>query len=347
MFNESALLKLQECKPQSYLIMCRFLILAAWLVVVAAIDDDWLINEPNTPWPELQLLNDEVGMGMIVDEELRHVSGASDGELPDALEHFFWNQGGGIVIEMGSLDGGAENSVSKGFEKLGWKRILLEANPIHREALKKQDLAFSVNAAICDGSAVHFVAVTGGRNMTSGIVEFMEPKFVKEYHRVIYKLGSASGKFDPSSINWQSTYLKDLHITPVQCITLDTVLKRAGVSHVNFMVLDVEGAELAVLKSLDLDAVRIDVMAIERNNGKLLRDFFNRDARMSELYEFVAERGRNYWLMRKDYTPSRRPGVSKDCFRGSVKSRVLGSKWQLCKGSLVLPSAKKLTSSHI
>lgn len=324
--------------------MFRFALMGYILLVfgfccVDASSNNWLVNDPKTPWPEVYVLNNEDGVSAIVDAELNLVSGESDGEFVDAMEHYFWDRGGGVVIELGALDGGrATNSVSKPLEKFNWKRILLEANPIHRESLGREKLAYSVNAAVCDESEVHFVATRGGLNMTSGIVEFMEPKFVKQYHYLIYKLGTVHGStFDSSTVDWSSNHLKGLDITPVKCVSLAHVLKEAGVSHVDFLVLDVEGAELPILKTLDLDSVRIDVMAIERNNGHALLNYFKTDPRMSDLYKFVVERGRNYWLMRKDFKLSSRPGVSPDCYRGSVKSGVMGSKWQLCKGSLPLP----------
>jgi len=45
--------------------------------------------------------------------------------------------------------------------------------------------------------------------------------------------------------------LFDYQVQEVACVPLSTVLATAGVTHVDFFVLDVEGAELDVLRTID------------------------------------------------------------------------------------------------
>ena len=52
----------------------------------------------------------------------------------------------------------------------------------------------------------------------------------------------------------------------VHCGPLTTYLRDLGISHVDFFSLDVEGAEFRVLSTLDLDAIRVDVMIVESRN---------------------------------------------------------------------------------
>ncbi len=63
----------------------------------------------------------------------------------------------------------------------------------------------------------------------------------------------------------------------VKVETLANILKQYKITHVDFMTLDVEGAELDVLRGIDFDAVSIDYIVIENNKGvkkeKLIRDF--------------------------------------------------------------------------
>merc|ERR1712107_642817 len=49
----------------------------------------------------------------------------------------------------------------------------------------------------------------------------------------------------------------------MQCIPLYSLIKAAGNPIVNLLVLDVEGAELAVLKTLPWDKVDIEIMTVE------------------------------------------------------------------------------------
>ena len=49
----------------------------------------------------------------------------------------------------------------------------------------------------------------------------------------------------------------------VECIPLAQVLSKAHVHHVNYFILDVEGGELEVLKSIHWNHVTFDVLCIE------------------------------------------------------------------------------------
>merc|ERR1719354_466717 len=65
--------------------------------------------------------------------------------------------------------------------------------------------------------------------------------------------------------NDQHPLEKDLN-HEVQCLSLQKVLDDAGVSHVNFLSLDVEGMETDVLKSVDFDRTTIDVIMLESHH---------------------------------------------------------------------------------
>ena len=81
---------------------------------------------------------------------------AQDGEQVDAVDHFFWGMEGGVVMELGALDGRPESSsVSYDFIDLGWKRILIEGNPSYEEALKTGATdAYAVVSAVCSSPKV-------------------------------------------------------------------------------------------------------------------------------------------------------------------------------------------------
>ena len=50
---------------------------------------------------------------------------------------------------------------------------------------------------------------------------------------------------------------------PLQCIPLYTLIRAVGVNTVNYLSLDIEGAELSVLKTIPWDKVDIEVMTVE------------------------------------------------------------------------------------
>ena len=100
---------------------------------------------------------------------------SQDGEGLDAIEHFFCGMVGGVLMELGALDGKAA-SVSRDFLPLQWKRVLIDGNPIYIDGLKTESAdAFSAVAAVC--AQPQFVHYLPGPYV-GGIVEFMTPEFI-------------------------------------------------------------------------------------------------------------------------------------------------------------------------
>ena len=155
--------------------------------------------------------------------------------MVDAVEHFFWGQWNGTVIELGALDGSPwTNSMTHEYElSFGWKRILIEGNPNYRQALlERNPNAFIVNAAICETQrTVHFATSP----FVGGIVEFMALSFLMRFHGEIYEAGTPPGNI--TSTKWD-TVLQ--YAKPIECIPLSHVLAKAHVSHINYLILDVE-----------------------------------------------------------------------------------------------------------
>ena len=58
----------------------------------------------------------------------------------------------------------------------------------------------------------------------------------------------------------------------VPCVALGSILQTFGISHVDFFSLDVEGAELEVLHTLDLSAVHVNFIAIEQDGSNPTKD---------------------------------------------------------------------------
>jgi hypothetical protein len=59
---------------------------------------------------------------------------------------------------------------------------------------------------------------------------------------------------------------------PVACMPLMTLLKKLGITHIDFLSLDVEGAELEVLRTLDLSKVTIKAIVVEMDGHDTDKD---------------------------------------------------------------------------
>ena len=91
------------------------------------------------------------------------------------------------------------------------------------------------------------------------------------------------------------------------CVPLTTILQLANITHVNFFMLDVEGAELDVLKSTDWSRVTFDVIAVETEpdaTASYRPATYKHDVvEFLELHGYIFEfdMGRNSWFRHPEF----------------------------------------------
>ena len=158
-------------------------------------------------------------MEKMLEERLQRTDGFTDGEVVDAMEHFFGVNLVGVALELGSLDGSHNTrSMTRDYEdSMGWHRILVDGNPQYRKTLPKQSPeAFGVVAAICEKvGTVHF----SPKEYVGGILEFMGKAFMKEYHKEVWTKGTPEG--DLATVDWN----KLSKIKALPCVPLSHILK--------------------------------------------------------------------------------------------------------------------------
>jgi hypothetical protein len=143
-------------------------------------------------------------------------------------------------FEIGGLDG-KQFSNTFAFEKcLRWRGMLMEPNKLGRKIKENRspDTNAIVLKAVCDtpGGTVKFA--TGSVGAVQGRPEFMGEAFKKMF----------------GGMN---------KVRNVPCDPLSLVFARAGVTHIDFWSLDVEGAELSLLQSVDWAQLTVSVMLVE------------------------------------------------------------------------------------
>lgn len=218
------------------------------------------------------------------------------GEEAYLWRHFFWRRGGGTVLEMGGHDGYTK-SISMSLEQsLGWKAYLVEPGPRNFQAMEQnRPLASNFNAAVChEQKMLHFVEL----DTVGGIMEFMPAGFVREFFPKEWV--SKSGEK-----NWPLIEASP-EFTPVQCLPLSVLLRVAGLCHIDLFILDVQGAELDVLRSFDFRATSVDVWVIEvehkDEDEREIRALLSRNG-----YQFHSKEANNLWFRRMDFHPSSSP----------------------------------------
>lgn len=238
-----------------------------------------------------------------VDDNIDKENGVSDGEFIDAVEHFFWGQTHGLALELGAADGSmTKRSVSSYLEKnFDWRRVLIDGNPVYLDDLKlNSHQAISVSAVVCDDiqHPKHFAL----RPLVGGIIEYMSAPFLRRFYPDILKGFKAYGSLD--KFDWLEL---DTQVNTVTCTRLSDILSYLRIKHINWLVLDAEGAELEVLKSIDWEFVRFDVLTVETSPvrrgaglGDLITAFL-----MSKGYETASEQvGRNLCKCPDVHVPS-------------------------------------------
>jgi hypothetical protein len=205
-------------------------------------------------------------------------------------------------------------------QAMGMRRVVVDGNPKYRiRRLELAAEAIGVEAAVCNQTDTLHYAVSGP---TSGLAEFMSDSYLRSYFpRVLQALENARHNW--SLVDWGGVTLK---IPPkeVACVPLQRILDHLGLRHVQFFVLDTEGSELNILKTIDWERMRFDLMVIEstaaaRHNtgyaGEVVAYIHNasRGAYVAAHGGQHGEaRGRDVWLRRRDFKPSKCSGLLDD-----------------------------------
>lgn len=161
-----------------------------------------------------------------------------------AWNTYFYGLHGGVILESGAADGRLY-STTLAFDKLDWTSVHIEASPISfRQLIDNRPNSVNIHAALCDTRrTVHLVdAPIGNVDVAAGILEFMTPDFVEHFHPTLAR--------DPAKVE---------QLPVIECLPLVPLLQEHGnfsQLQVDFWVLDTEGSELAVLRTVNWDEVR-------------------------------------------------------------------------------------------
>jgi len=145
----------------------------------------------------------------------------------------------GFFIECGAADG-EYYSNSLFFEKeRNWTGLLIEANPdYHRALLDKNRRAYVLRTCLSTERRPTTV-----RMQAAGA------------------LGGIADKMHKSHLTFIGANIKPE--IAVNCFPLNTITAALGVSHVDYLSLDVEGPEIEMLRTVDWTRLHIDVITLE------------------------------------------------------------------------------------
>ena len=121
-----------------------------------------------------------------------------------------------------------------------------------------------VTAAVCaEPRTLHYLP----RYLTGGIAEFMSAELLGP--QLSNRLQAAGG--DWSRVDWSGVMGesrgKPAPVQEVACEPLRGILGRVGVAWIDFAIIDTEGAELSVLRTIDWGATRFGVLVVETDRS--------------------------------------------------------------------------------
>lgn len=176
-------------------------------------------------------------------------------------QQIFKGKSNGVFVEVGALDGfGASNTWFFEMER-NWSGLLIEPNPVEFNKRNQHPRHNSIfeNCAISDVEMdINFLSIEGPCNVLSGIMEFYNSQHLERIDRELEMYSNHPEGHELYSRKEQ---------IPMKAVRLQTLFSKHNITKIDFISIDVEGAELQVLNSINFDKVDISVFMIENNYG--------------------------------------------------------------------------------
>jgi FkbM family methyltransferase len=193
------------------------------------------------------------------------------------METAFPGLRGGVFVDIGAHDGISFSNTYVLERSMGWTGLAIEPMPDVCDRLERNRRCLKVRGCIggFNGTAA-FLRISGYSEMLSGLVDQYDPRHLE---RIRHEVSAHGGTLEEIQ---------------VPCFRLDALLAEHGLRAVDYLSLDVEGAEYEILKNIDFAKIDVRLWGIENNY---------RDPRIPKLmgengYDLVAIVGDELYLKR-------------------------------------------------
>ena len=177
-------------------------------------------------------------------------SQSQSGEEDAVIKHFFHDMKGGTYVEIGGFDGYRFSNTLRLHTCFGWNGVLVEASRTNYQNLVENVNKYRPTAAH------HFGAVCSpprtsttllDRLAVTGDVEIMPESFKRGWHR------------------------KPIRMEGIPCKPMSSYIEKLKM--IDFFSLDVEGAELEAILTIDFNKVHVDIFLIELDHHNPARNY--------------------------------------------------------------------------
>ena len=176
-------------------------------------------------------------------------------------QQIFNGKKNGVFVEVGALDGICGSNTYFFEKERSWTGLLIEPNPIEFKKLEKIDRELSIkeNCAISNEEGdINFLSIEGPCNVLSGILEFYNENHLSRINR---ELESYKSYEEGHELYSKSETIK------MKALKLQTLFDKYNLVDIDLISIDVDGAEMNVLESLDYTKTNITCFLIENNYG--------------------------------------------------------------------------------
>jgi FkbM family methyltransferase len=155
----------------------------------------------------------------------------------------------GFYVDVGAHDGVSLNNTLYFEKNNNWTGINIEPNTkVFDKLIINRQNNINLKCAVCNNDGeTEFLSNTGYTEMLSGIKDLFDSRHLKRLRNENRTNGSTT------------------ELIKVNTKKLETIFDENNVKHVNYLSIDVEGAEFEVIKSINFDKVFIDVIGFENN----------------------------------------------------------------------------------
>jgi len=163
-------------------------------------------------------------------------------------EQFFYNLKNKFFIDVGASNG-LDGSNSSLFEfYLNWNGICIEPNKVQYDKLIKNRNCKIYNCCIAEEDTIkEFWEIKGPISPLSGLKESYDPQHIDRIQKEVLQTNDT------------------IEIKNIEVKKLSTLMNENNISYVDYLSIDVEGAELQVLEGIDFKKHYIDVISLEDN----------------------------------------------------------------------------------
>lgn len=164
------------------------------------------------------------------------------------VETLFPGKQSGVFVDIGANDGLKFSNTAYLEKKMGWTGLAVEPIPEVFDKLRANRSCATVNACVgAENGEALFRSISGYSEMLSGLIHEYDKNHLQRIDREIQE--------------HQCQY-RDIKM---RCYTINSLLEEHGLWEVDYLNIDVEGAEVSIISKLDPSRFHISVIGIENN----------------------------------------------------------------------------------